>query len=109
MLFCLRGWLVPGLCLPLSTEQVLWGDCVGVQNYFIYVVNMYATCSLVDKRRGWEEQKGLKQRFAIGEWCVVSDFNVVSRVEERKRRIGGETRRRFLNLTTLLLIWISVM
>lgn len=60
-----------------------------VHNFQIYVVNIYAPCSMEEKCRGWVELVGVKQRFEVGEWCVVGDFNVVSSVEERKGRNGG--------------------
>lgn len=61
---------------------------VNVEDYILYVVNIYGPCYLVDKRRGWEELKNLKDNYASGEWCLVGDFNAVTSVEERKGRNG---------------------
>lgn len=36
------------------------------------------------ERRLWDELRGLKREFAVSEWCVARDFNVViSRAERR--------------------------
>lgn len=59
------------------------GVCASFRNVLVYV---YAPCSLVDKRKGWEELKRLKLSFDRGEWCVVGDFNFVTSMEERKGR-----------------------
>lgn len=47
------------------------GVALNIQDFILYVVNIYAPCSLDGKRRGWEELLVLKQNYASGEWCQV--------------------------------------
>lgn len=60
------------------------GVALNVDNSLLYVVNVYAPCYLNGKRQGWEELKAYKQSLDDGDWCLVGDFNCVTRVEERK-------------------------
>lgn len=60
---------------------------VEAQEIVIYVVNVYAPCSLAAKRRVWVQLKNLKQNYARGEF-VVRDFNAITKADERKGRGG---------------------
>lgn len=42
------------------------GVSMNYQDFILYVVNVYAPCSLIEKRRGWEELKGLKHDYLLG-------------------------------------------
>lgn len=52
----------------------------------IFLVNIYVSCSTVNRRRVWEELCFLKNNSIKGEWCLMGDFNVVSSIRERKGR-----------------------
>lgn len=85
----LSSWLVDSWSVNFSFKGVGFvGVCAVSRGILIYVVNVYAPCSLIEKRKGWEELKRLKMSFARGEWCVVGDFNSVTSVEERRGRSG---------------------
>ncbi|GKV15257.1 hypothetical protein SLEP1_g26053 [Rubroshorea leprosula] len=62
-----------------------------VENVVINVVNVYSPCQLAGKRILWLELKNLVLQTG-GMWCVVGDFNVVRKVEEKigSRRLTTE-------------------
>ncbi|PNX96151.1 cysteine-rich receptor-like protein kinase, partial [Trifolium pratense] len=72
------------LLLFTFTGQGFVGVCLesGIQKKVIFVVNVYAKCDLVSKRRLWENLVMSKRGFGDGAWCFVGDFNVVYRREE---------------------------
>jgi len=59
------------------------GVCLGwrILHHKFFVINVY---NLEAKRRLWEKSVEVKRRFGDGAWCVVGDFNVVRRREERR-------------------------
>lgn len=54
-----------------------------------FVVNIYAPCNIAGKRKLWEDLRMTKTGFGKGKWCLVGDFNAVSRSCERKG-VGGQ-------------------
>lgn len=60
------------------------GVCIEYQGNICYCVNVYSACDMVVKRRLWDELRGLKCEFVVGDWCAAGDFNVVMSKEERK-------------------------
>lgn len=64
------------------------GISINAQDTVIYIVNVFAPCSITAKRSLWEELKVLKQNYTKGEWCIDGDFNAITNEAERKRRSG---------------------
>jgi hypothetical protein len=62
------------------------GVCLewGVKKEVCFVVNIYAKCDLSSKRIMWNNLVMLKRRFGGGKWCVMGDFNSVTRMEDRR-------------------------
>lgn len=61
------------------------------------MVNVYASCERVARRRLWEDLKLWKENSEIKEWCVLGDYNCVRRASERqgvhsRDNKGGEMR-----------------
>jgi hypothetical protein len=65
------------------------GVCLewGVMKEVCFIVNIYAKCDLSSKRRMWNNLVLLKRGLGGGKWCVMGDFNSVSRMEERRRLV----------------------
>lgn len=49
-----------------------------------YIFNIYAPCSLADKRILWGELKVIKANYSGFPWCVVEDFNAVRSANKGK-------------------------
>jgi exonuclease III len=73
LLFTFTGEGYVGVCLE-------WG----VERHICLVVNVYAKCDLVAKRRLWEALCSSKRRFGSGMWCILGDFNSVICGDERR-------------------------
>lgn len=50
----------------------------------LYVVNVYSSCMLLDKRNYWKELIEFKRKLSPREWCICGDFNAVKKERERK-------------------------
>jgi len=48
------------------------------------VINVYAKCDGLSKRRLWEAILEERGRYGGGAWCVLGDFNVVANSDERR-------------------------
>lgn len=70
------GWAVSS---TFNGEGFL-GVSISFQSSLVHVINVYAPCSIVAKRRLWNDLIMLKQSIGEGEWCVVGDFNAISSV-----------------------------
>lgn len=79
LIFSFSGSGFLGVCLE-------WG----YSKQKCFVVNIYAPCNLAGKRKLWEDLKMSKRGFGGGRWCLVGDFNAVSRLGERKG-VGGQS------------------
>lgn len=54
------GWLVGSWYVNFTISGTSFvGVSATMQDYIVYIVNVYAPCSLVDKHRAWEEMKVL--------------------------------------------------
>jgi hypothetical protein len=73
VVFSFSGCGFVGVCLDVIRDQ---SRC--------FVVNVYAKCNLVDKRRLWGEILMSKRGFGGGRWCIVGDFNSVRDSSERR-------------------------
>jgi hypothetical protein len=62
-----------GVCLEVNQDQSR-----------VFIVNVYAKCNLVDKRRLWREILSSKRAFGGVCWCVLGDFNSVRNSTERR-------------------------
>ncbi|XP_058766610.1 uncharacterized protein LOC131640216 [Vicia villosa] len=51
----------------------------------VYVVNVYAPCTLDKKKEMWMNLREKRNSFQDGEWCFWGDFNAVS---NRRERLG---------------------
>ncbi|CAK8576177.1 unnamed protein product [Lathyrus sativus] len=51
-----------------------------------FIVNIYSSCSIVDKRLLWSELLNLKSSMPLGEWLIGGDFNAVKTTSERMGR-----------------------
>ncbi|PNX56749.1 cytochrome p450, partial [Trifolium pratense] len=62
------------------------GVCIewGVSKKVCFVVNVYAKCDSMAKRRLWELLLMSKRGFGDGNWCILGDFNSVASGEERR-------------------------
>jgi len=49
-----------------------------------YVINVYATCTLKEKKLLWEEMSNYKAASQIEVWCFCGDFNAIKSINERK-------------------------
>jgi hypothetical protein len=68
-----------GVCLEVNQDQSR-----------VFIVNVYAKCNLVDRRRLWREILSSKRAFGGVCWCVLGDFNSVRDSTERRGvRLGG--------------------
>ncbi|KAK2445529.1 DNA-(apurinic or apyrimidinic site) endonuclease [Trifolium repens] len=66
IVFSFSGYGFVGVCLDVVQDQ---SRC--------YIINVYAKCNLVDKRRLWSEILMSKRGFGGERWCIVGDFNSV--------------------------------
>jgi hypothetical protein len=62
-----------GVCLDLVEEK---RRC--------FLVNVYASCNLRDKRKLWSDITMSKRGFGDGLWCLLGDFNSVRTSTERR-------------------------
>ncbi|GAU51943.1 hypothetical protein TSUD_417260, partial [Trifolium subterraneum] len=67
-----------GVCLDLVDKHV---RCC--------VINVYAKCNIVDKRRLWSDLLMTKRGFGDIVWCIVGDFNSVVDSSERRGVVVG--------------------
>lgn len=49
-----------------------------------FIVNVYSSYLLLNKRKLWMELKDFRDRYIVGEWCIRGDFNVIKKKGERK-------------------------
>lgn len=49
-----------------------------------FLVNIYSSCILLDKRNLWSNLLKVKSNFPIGEWLLGGDFDAIKTEEERK-------------------------
>ncbi|XP_058757255.1 uncharacterized protein LOC131630496 [Vicia villosa] len=96
------------LCLIQETKQShiseeyvhsIWGRSfhgtgyVGIQitwqNLLLYIVCIYSSCFLEEKRHLWAEILRRKSSFSEGLWCLGGDFNAVKKTNEMKGRTGS--------------------
>lgn len=56
----------------------------GVEKIKYIVINVYSKCDLPEKRRLRENLIGERHNRGEGVWCVLGDFNVVRRRDERR-------------------------
>lgn len=85
----LSTWLVGAR--PISFTFIgssFVGVSINAQDTVVYIVNVYAPCSVTAKQSLSEELKVLKQNYNRGEWGIVGDFNAVTNEGERKGRTG---------------------
>ena len=61
----------------------------GVEKTRCVVINVYSKCDLPAKRRLWENLIGERHTREGGVWCVLRDFNVVRKRDERRGGGGG--------------------
>jgi len=54
------------------------------------VVNVYAACTLKDKKLLWEELSKCKEDLQIEAWCFCGDFNAIRRRAERQGTDRGD-------------------
>jgi hypothetical protein len=73
LIFTFTGEGFVGVCLDLVDKHVR-----------VCVINVYAKCNLVDKRRLWREILMTKGGFGDNIWCVVGDFNSVLESSDRR-------------------------
>lgn len=78
------------------------GVAVNVEDYVLYIVNVYAPCCLNEKRRRWEELRNFKHSFIEEEWCLVGDFNCITVVHERKGRNGVNFTQEMVDFNTFI-------
>jgi len=73
------------LCFSFQGEGYV-GVCLewGVEKKKCMVVNIYSKCDLVVKRRIWEALVEERENRGVGAWCILGDFNVVCRRDERR-------------------------
>lgn len=50
----------------------------------IYIVNVYSSCFIHNKRKFWSELNEFKRKFPSGEWCVTCNLNAIKKENERK-------------------------
>lgn len=46
------------------------GFSLSFNGKLIYVVNIYSSCLIADKRKLWEDLSALKSSMVCGEWCI---------------------------------------
>lgn len=71
--FCFGGEGYVGVCFES-----------GVHIHKCFVINVYAKCDSLSKRRLWEAILEERRRRGNGAGCVLGDFNVVSNRDERR-------------------------
>jgi hypothetical protein len=61
------------------------GVCIewGASRRICFMVNVYAKCDLVAKRRLWGALIATKTTLGDGNWCILGDFNSVASGDER--------------------------
>jgi exonuclease III len=73
LLYSFQGEGYVGVCLEWGVERI---KC--------FLINVYSKCDLPGKRRLWDNLVGERQSREGGAWCVLGDFNVVRRRDERR-------------------------
>lgn len=49
-----------------------------------FMVNIYSSCILAEKKKLWDDLRMTKRGFGRGAWCLMGDFNAVKSQGERK-------------------------
>lgn len=57
---------------------------VGWKGNVYYIFNVYYSCSINLKSKSWEELIIFKRKGLYGKWHIISDFNDIKKVGERK-------------------------
>lgn len=70
-----------------------------------YIVNIYASCSLILKHILWNDLLKLKESFKDSEWVVGGDFNAVKSKEERQGIYIKENNVEWGNSLVIFKIW----
>lgn len=78
LIFYFSGNRFLGVCLE-------WGS----KKQRCFVVNIYTPCNLAGKWLLWENLKMSKMGYGKGLWCVVGDYNAITRMCE-KRGLGSQ-------------------
>ncbi|PNX99561.1 cysteine-rich receptor-like protein kinase [Trifolium pratense] len=73
LVFSFTGDDFVGVCLDLVDKQIR-----------VCVINVYAKCNIVDKRKLWNDLLMTKRGFSDIVWCLVGDFNSVVDTSERR-------------------------
>ncbi|GAU47212.1 hypothetical protein TSUD_403530 [Trifolium subterraneum] len=60
------------------------GICVDWNGSVLYIINVYAPCTLSGKRKLWDDLLNFKSSNEEGEWCLGGDFNAILKIGERK-------------------------
>ncbi|MCI00463.1 hypothetical protein A2U01_0021482, partial [Trifolium medium] len=60
------------------------GISVEWEGVVLYIINVYAPCTVSGKRKLWQELLDFKMNNEEGEWCLGGDFNAVLKNGERK-------------------------
>lgn len=81
LVFTFTGRGFSGVCLD-------WGS----NKERCFMVNIYSPCNMEGKRKLWEDLKMSRKGFEKGLWCLIGDFNAVSRINERKGLSGQPAR-----------------
>jgi len=50
----------------------------------VVIVNVYSSCTLLDKIQMWEDLKKIRHNEPCKSWCILGDFNAIRREGERK-------------------------
>jgi len=86
-----------GTKMRLSMRATQWGKGYiaivglhGKSSQRCCVVNVYAACTLKEKKILWEELSKCKENSQIGMWCFCGDFNAIRRRVERQRTNRGD-------------------
>ena len=68
------------------------GVCVEWKAGLLYIVNVYSSCNISGKRKLWTDLIDFKLNNEPGEWCLGGDFNLISKVGERRGSSSGAWR-----------------
>lgn len=66
-----KGFL--GLNFTLVGVNVRW------KGLNIFLVNVYYSCLIQNKRKFWKDLCDFKSRFPLGEWGIAEDFNAIKK------------------------------
>lgn len=54
--------------------------------HIYFIINIYSSCNIYDKRKLWGDLINLKSKFNHGDWCLGEDFNCILNRDEWKER-----------------------